>query len=249
MMARVVRQFRGTVQLITDIQANRTKVFLNFDCADMGLRRRLDEMEVGQGEIASSCIKDDHCRELWDGLFGAGTGEVSWSEFCIKFVGSRVLNHRTPKFLSHLRGMLCFPETDTVTPYAVHIFSALYGPGLQMWTNYDSLVMGYGFVGLVNAVHAKEMFDAVRSKLHKPSYMLRYSRDFPGVFTVTTYDPATGEIAHVRNMNPTRSLPDLIFRMGRAGWNVALFSLNDAVAELSALSCAYLAAPLYTSHY
>jgi hypothetical protein len=249
MMARVARQFSGTATLLENIAEGRERMTQNFDAADMGLRRRINEVGTCSGPEASLCINDAHHRDIWNRHFGAGTGEVSWEDFCDRFVGAAVLSNKPPQFASHLKALMCFPEESTVTPYAVHILSALYGPGPQMWTNFSNLMLGHGFVGLVNMVHAKEMFVAVRGSIKRGSYVLRYSRGLPDIFTVTTYNPISGEAGHMRNNSPALPLPELLLKLERMGWDMAMFSLDGTMATSSALSSSRVDRPFYVSRY
>jgi hypothetical protein len=118
-----------------------------------------------------------------------------------------------------------------------------------MWTNYFNLMMGHGFVGLVNSVHIKEMFVTAGDKISKCSYVLRYSRSVPDVFTVTTFNPITRECNNFRNVGPTLVLPDLLAKMERSGWKLAMFSLDGTIDASSALDCSRIGAPLYVSYY
>jgi hypothetical protein len=249
MMARLARQFGGTADLVSGISTGNERITQNFDFADMGLRRRVNEVATCSGPIASDCIKDAHHREIWDRTFGPGTGEVSWEDFCDRFVGSAVLSNKPVQFAAHLKALMCFPEEKTVTPYAVHILSAMYGPGPEMWTVYSNLMLGHGFVGLVNLVHAREMFLEVRNRLRRGSYVLRYSRALPDVFTITTYNPVNGEIAHIRNILPTLTLPELLLKMTRSGWDMAMFSMDGTIYTSSALTCSRVDRPMYISDY
>lgn len=249
MMARTARQFSGTVDLVNEVIDDNAFITQNFDIADMGLRRRMNEIATCQWPEASLCIKDTYCRDMWNKVFGAGVGEVSWEAFCARFAGTEILGDKPPNFVSHLKALMCFPEGKTVTPYAVHLLSALYGPGPQMWTNYSNLMLTHGFVGFTNMVCAKEMFDSVRDKIHRACCVLRYSRQTPDVFTITTYNPLSGECSHRRNLNPTYALPDLMREITRSGWEIALFSLDGTLDTPSALEISRVDMPLYTHKY
>lgn len=249
MMARVARQFAGTAVLMENIASGAEKITVNFDAADMGLIRRVNEISTCRPPTASACIKDAFYKEKWDSTFGPHTVEVAWEDFCDRFVGAEVLCTKPPQFASHLKALTCFPEESSVTPYAVHLLSALYGPGNELWMNFSNLLLGHGFVGLVNMVHAKEMFTGVRDRIQNASYVLRYSRGVPEVFTVTTYNPMNGETSHTRNITPTLTLPNLLRKMERSGWVMAMFSMDGTLDTPSALSCSRVDRPLYVSRY
>lgn len=239
MMARLLRQFTGTVQLLSDINDGTEKMTTNFDVADMGLRRRIEELNTNSF-IASTCIKDAHTRALWDTAFGSAVGEVSWSMFCKRFVRLANVKNKSTWFFRYLKTVMCFPEGEslrhsTVTPYAVHLLSALCGSGPDMWTNFNRLAIKNGFVGFVNVVGAEELFERIKGDLHVHSYFVRYSRTVPDVFTITTYNPSNNEIRHIRNINPTRPLPELIDQMNKSGWILAPCYPNTDIITSSAL--------------
>jgi hypothetical protein len=241
MMARVSRQFVGTAALLERIgartPAHGPHLTENFDHAEMGLRRRIEEV-VTATRVPADCIADPDARARWTAAFGARASEVTWEDLVDRFVGDDVVREfcAVPSFLEHLRTFLCFPELDTVVPYAVHLLASLYGrPWSDVWRNFAGLVSGHGFVGIMNTEGAAALFASVRHRMHTRAYLLRYSRSVPDAFSVTTYDPADGRIEHMRNAEPRVPLPVLRAKMLTAGYRPARFSLDGTLDPVAAL--------------
>jgi hypothetical protein len=235
LMTRLVRQLRGTEDLLYSIGAGKVPITVNFDQAEMGITRRMGELESAQPE-ASDCISDPWMRQRWRASF-SGTlendSEVTWESFSRLFLRGDV--PEGDGMVHHLRTFLCFPEGRTVTPYAIHLLARLYGPGPDVWTNFRRLMMGRGFVGIVNMVHAEEIFESASRELRDRCFMLRYSRMHPDVLTISTYEPNIKRFTHRRNSNPTLTLPELMDRMSEDGWRLAPFAMDGTLSTGSAL--------------
>lgn len=134
----------------------------------------------------------------------------------------------------HLRAFLCFPGDeggdDIVTPYAVHLVCALYGPpGPKMWTDFSSL-MRRGFIGVVTMIHAENLLKMALDVLPGDSMVVRYSRQMPELFAITTIRQSTGEVSHYRNVDShKRTIPIMQYlqKMMRSGWKIAEFYLSE----------------------
>jgi hypothetical protein len=254
MMHRISRQFRGTAKLMDEIATKKCSITHNFDLIEMGLRRRLEEIETAT-DPPSDCIREMDARYKWESMFGGRQWQqvqIDWKNFKDKFVNMETMQvcdtmERQHACMEHLRAYLCFPEENVVTPYSIHLLSSTCGPTMgEVWTNFVKLMTEDGFVGMMNMVFAESLLLNVHwmQKKELPTYLLRYSRNNPDVFTVTTYDPRNKKMLHKRNMNPTLTLSHLHRKMRDLGYQPAKFRIDattSSALEMSKMEkCRYL---------
>jgi len=219
-------QLEETSELLSDVFK-----YPKIDILELGIRRRLQEMRADH-TTAISCIKDCRSRPMWENAFGANTFFVSWERF---------QNHMMPdledsRCAAHAKAFLCFPGVDSVSCYAYNLMSCLYGPPQSMWQNFGSVMTGMGFVGIINSVQAESLLKNVKGIIHRNSFIIRYSRQYPELFAVTCIDSSTGEIWSARNRRSSNSVPILqyIAEMKVRGFDLAKFFLDERAVMSSA---------------
>lgn len=183
----VRRQLEGTAQLMSSIYK-----LPKLDILDLGLRRRLQEMQLaGQG---SACIASEPCMISWNRAFGPRAFYVSWEDFRHYLV----LTH-DDTCAKHARAFACFPSENTVSCYAYHLLSRLYGTYPEtLWLNFSHLLGGRGFVGIANSVQAANMLKKASNYEKKSLFLLRYSRANPDMFVISYINIIDKQVFHVR---------------------------------------------------
>ena len=251
-------QFAQIERVLTGIEHGSTWFSQSFDALEMGLKRRLYEYEFFCNPKPMDAW-EPVVKNLWIMYFGTEIF-VPWGLFlskCAIFIDGSTYDRQT--YNRHLRAFMCFPGRSTtiglyVTQAALELFLKLYGPFGSAWDNFGRLMCGHGFVGMVNAVYAKTMFDQVSTFIHTKTVLIRYSRSHPDLFAVTVYDPKKNSTYHARNTDVDgNSIPiiEFIRQLEANGMEIAQFSLGeDAITPSThtmAITNCYTVKNLYNS--
>lgn len=201
-----------------------------FDLADLALWRYCFSFEERCAHAfgpAVGSIKNQLAREWWIREWGEMTYAVPFVDFYARFFEHvQHLSAQTQggctgyedsgeededeagepdevldlELQAFLRVFLNFPEDDVMTTYKFDLLDQTLGPMTHLVQNFRTIVLGAGFVGLVNRETANEMigrfFNHGNNKnLGRPIFLLRFSRTKPhqlvatiGVSKLTTID-------------------------------------------------------------
>lgn len=230
LLSRMARQLKNTMDLINDTLFKSAVLSLNLDVMELGLRRRMMEMSIS--------VPNNMTKRLWDYAFGPLTFAVNWDVF-----ERKMLRTWCPDILAranHVKAFLCFPDKDVVSIQSLSIFCNLYGPENRMWHNFRNLI-GPGFVGIVNAINAETMLLTTAPMLRTLTYIIRYSRTYPDLFTITTIDTDSGITNHYRNIDSEGKIVPIhrhIELFEKLGYQKGLFSLGEDSVTPSATNIA-----------
>jgi hypothetical protein len=174
-----------------------------FELYDVVLVRHLDQFKTmfpydkPLPNPACSIIKDANARAMWTTIFGCNTEYVSYADFENRLLRSipGVNQHAKPRTWKALKFLVNFPRDDLMTPYKWNVLIRLFGPIDSFFENFNDIVLGPGFLGLLNQARA----DNTITRFGDYSYLIRFSRGAPGNFTVTYKTPDM--IYHKRSIN------------------------------------------------
>lgn len=231
--ARLVRQLRDTYNLLCNIQKGKSRMTINFDQMDFGIRRCMAEIDHMSRSHPVQCISDLEARSMWITEFGDQTAIIEWQDFAKMLLKSEGISLRS----GIIKAFMCFPDDkECVTAYSLHLLSTMFGPMKDMCKNFMSSVIGEGFVGLVNVIHAEEMFLKHRESIKQPSYIIRYSRTIVGAFSTSHFDPLDGKVTHRRYENVNgKSMYGIKSALFFEGWLPARFGMDENFQHSSAL--------------
>ena len=189
-------------KMLQRIERMESTITENFDIFELKLRSYLEELKAlfpPNGFPASSLglISDEGAKMVWARYFGE-SAFVTFGRFVHMLESEQILpcagseENRTGMFLRYFAN---FPVDDVVTTYKWNQLVCLFGPLDRFANNFQSLVMGKGFLGLINRIQAFEILTLT----HRPrTLLIRTSRTEPQ-FLAFSYKDAEGKIAHRLN--------------------------------------------------
>jgi hypothetical protein len=183
--------------IISRIRDNPDLMTVNFDILDLSIRRYIDQLDYMFPasssfrpaadscflaptcvEEASSIIKDENARGVWNKYVGKNIHSVDFSWFY-----ERVLLVRFPLiqcddvFRDFFSFFVNFPRDNMMTTYKWTVIIDQFGPFDEFPSNFKKYGCGFGFLGLMNCVEAEEHLTAPNM------FLLRFSRKEPEKLT------------------------------------------------------------------
>lgn len=174
------------------IDVRPTSMTVNFDILDLAIRRYMRQITFmfpngdikypacfnRPGETASSLIKDEDAKKLWDKYIGANTYCVNFSYFYTTVMAQNTPCYvNDPLFKSMFAFFVNFPADNMMTPYKWAVIIDQFGPFDEFAENFRKYCSGYGFLGLINCVEAEHLIPSPNMVL------LRFSRKEPEKLT------------------------------------------------------------------
>jgi F-box domain len=165
-----------------------------FDMADLALWRYCFSFEerVKHSSSGQSPIVHAAARAWWNREFGNDTYAVQFQTFYDRFVpGLELDSVENPEHanvreeMQYFLGVfLNFPEDHNMNAYKFNLLDQTLGPMDCMAENFRNIVLGAGFVGLVNRERARQLLAAYFNsdtgrKVMYPVFLLRFSRTRP----------------------------------------------------------------------
>mmetsp|Transcript_22244 Transcript_22244/g.24828 ORF Transcript_22244/g.24828 Transcript_22244/m.24828 type:complete len:668 (+) Transcript_22244:55-2058(+) len=204
LLALLNERLAETYTYLEGVQHGLCHLTINFDVYELVLRRyfsQLTEMfplressrRPSVSQNPSLIIADQQARSMWIAIAGQNAYFCSFERFYSQVIDRRTnevhKNHEAKQYFSYF---LNFPEDGIVTTYKWHILVALFGPYDQFFANFKKYILGQGFLGLVNRLHAEELLK------DKPKRcLMRFSRTNP---TCMAFSYNTkGYVAHITN--------------------------------------------------
>jgi hypothetical protein len=182
-----LQQVRDVLVGLADVVAGH-ELGEGFDMADLALWRygfsfteRVEHARSGQSPVVHA-----DARALWAREFGDGAYAVHFQDFYDRFVPGLELESADMRAeMRHfLHVFLTFPGDHNMNAYQFNLLDQTLGPVDCMAENFRNVVLGAGFVGLVNRERARQLLaayfnsDAGRKTVH-PVFLLRFSRTHP----------------------------------------------------------------------
>ena len=155
----------------------------------------------------SLVIQDEYARAAWVAEFGEKCFHVDFDDF-LRMVKHRLLNDDSgissfETFVLYLKYFLNYPRDEFVTTYKFDLFIRLFGPAASVAANFNKLVAGQGFLGLINRIQAYEILTMTSTKR---CLLIRFSRTEPQ-FLAFSYKTSEGKIAHQINLDRKTGKP------------------------------------------
>jgi hypothetical protein len=188
-------------QMLEKIERMESTITENFDIFELKLRSYLEELRAlfplnSSPYSPLSVITDEGARLVWARNFGESPF-VSFEKFVHMLEGERVIPRGASedRMGMFLRYFVNFPIDDAVTTFKWNQLVRLFGPLDHFANNFQQLVTGRGFLGLINRIQAYEILTVT----HQPrTLLIRASRTEPQ-FLAFSYKDSEGKIAHRLN--------------------------------------------------
>ncbi|KAH3767116.1 hypothetical protein Pelo_992 [Pelomyxa schiedti] len=228
----VYQQLCQTSDMVQLLESGKFKITINFDIFELTLRRYYEELKVmiplpvtdrvtstSYGIDSSSPAQDDPrlavlndkiSRDLWR----ENIGRECYAHFDTFYNKLIVATFPTvsdnPRFRDHLRHYLNFPTDNLLTVYRFHVLVALFGPVRDIAKNFETYVLGQGFLGLINMIKAEEILRKERPTVD--TVLVRFSRQKPTQLAFTSFNVKDRTIEHRRNVDKAgRPIPIATF--------------------------------------
>ena len=199
----ITSRMADILKMMKRIEKMESTITNNFDIFELKLRGYLEELKAlfpleGPPQPPLSLIADTESRFVWAKAFGENMPFVTFDKFLGMLEAERIFERTSelyPRAVSYLRYFVSFPSDDLITTFKWNQLTRLFGPFDNFVYNFQQIVTGRGFLGLINRIQAYEIL----TMAYRPcTLLIRASRTEPQ-FLAFSYKDKDGKIAHRLN--------------------------------------------------
>jgi len=187
--------------MFTYLEQHKEPLTDNFDVLELTARRYLQQLDAlfplfrAKPDPPSELIQDKKAREAWEQYTGSKTYFITFADF-IDMLKKYFPEVERTEFTEHLSYFVNYPNDDLICPFKWNCLMRKFGPFDEFETNFQAIVMGKGFLGLINRVTAEEIL--AKQPIEKKLLLMRFSRTEPN-FMAFSYKDEEGAIQHSLN--------------------------------------------------